>query len=332
MFHLKIRRLVNPARGDWGESISLEVNPVATAWIEVEGHADGLRQGGREPLGGLEDRAGNLGPAGWLGPAAQIEVRWVPPGGEESLPSAGAVESLYLWDTTPAGDLVRARFTYRDPGGTGLVRFALGANVLVRDFTIPGAVDVSREGTIDHPEWVARISPPLADGATIAVEVFRSLSAAPDESGRRSAPRIEPIGVERSTGVLAFRRPIDWLGRLAPAADADASGEEAFVRAWGGSLPDEPLTLSGAVKLSAPFARESWPEVATGPAPALCRVEPAVHLTIASGRIEMIIVANLTETAGPVHDVAIACPAGFRPVRVTADGLDRLDHGVGFAS
>ncbi len=320
-FHLMIRRSVTPRQGDWGESITLSVNPVATAWVEVDGHPDGLRARVPSALGRMEDRADKLGPAGRLGPAPLIEVRWVPPGGEDSLPSAGAVEGLYLWDATHAGDLVRTRLTYRDQGGTGIVRFALGRGVLVRDFTIPGTVDVSREGTSDHPQWVARISPPLADGATISVDVFRPHTAAPDQPGHRSAPRIEPIGVERSTGVLAFRRPTDWVGRLVPAEDAEAYGEETFVRAWGGSLPDEPLTLSGALKLPASSARESWPEVVSGPAAASCRVEPTLHLSIASGRIDMIVDAELTETAGPVYDLEINAAEGFRPVRVIADGL-----------
>ncbi len=320
-FHLMIRRSVTPRRGDWGESINLSVNPVATAWVEVDGHPNGLRARVPSALGRIEDRAGKLGPSGWLGPAPMIEVRWVPPGGEDSLPSAGAVEGLYLWDATHAGDLVRARLTYRDPGGTGIVRLALGRGVLVRDFTIPGTVDVSREGTSDHPQWVARISPPLADGATIGVDVFRPHTADPDQPGHRSAPRIEPIGVERSTGVLAFRRPTDWVGRLVPTEDAEAFGEETFVRAWGGSLPDDPLTLSGALKLPATSARESWPEVVSGPAAASCRVVPTLHLSIASGRIDMIVDAELTETGGPVYDLEINAAKGFRPVRDVAEGL-----------
>src|SRR5207237_551664 len=79
------------------------------------------------------------------------------------------------------------------------------------------------------------------------------------ESARR-VPRFEPLGVERFAGALAFRRPADWSGRLATIPGTDPITEEAFVRAWG-TLPAEPLTLSGTTR----FLRTPALAVRTGP-------------------------------------------------------------------
>ena len=119
-----------------------------------------------------------------------------------------------------------------------------------------------------------------------------------------------------------FRHASDWVGRIAPTAGSEAVGEEAFVRLWGGTLPDEPLTLSGAVKLPASSAwltsdrRPDRPRPVNASGPS----RPSTS-TIAPGRIDLALDAELTETAGPVHEVEIACPDGFRVVRVAADGL-----------
>src|SRR5206468_113901 len=157
-------------------------------------------------------------------------------------------------------------------------------------------------------------APPLPDGATVAVEVFRPRGGAPGVETTRTAPRVEPLGVERSSGVLAFRRPPDWTGRIEPAArpEAVAVSEGSVVRSWGGSLPDESLTLSGVVKLPPAFARSPWPAVATGPTPARLRVRPAVSLSLSPGRIDVSVDAELTETAGPAHEVEVTLPGGFR--------------------
>ena len=78
---------------------------------------------------------------------------------------------------------------------------------MVREFTIPGVVDTTSEGIPDRPEWVARVDPPLPDGATVALELWRPLGDAPALEAARAAPWLEPLGVVRSSGVLAFRRP-----------------------------------------------------------------------------------------------------------------------------
>jgi len=330
-YRLRIRRSVAPRRGDWGESIALAVNPVAAALIEVGGHPSGLRAEVPCARGRVRERGGKV--TGRLGPVDHLDVRWSPPGGAESLPPAGSVEGLYLWDATPAGDRVRARLTYRNPEGTPVVRVALGPGVVVRDGRVPGGADVTLEGTAERPEWVARFDPPLPDGATVSLDVWRARGeAGDDEEGEprdpsavvsRTAPRVEPRGVERLTGSLAFRRPPDWVGRVLPAAGPvaplEALGEESFVRAWG-ALPSELLTLSGAVRLP-PLTRFTLPKVSTGPMPARLRVVPSVQLAVKAGRIDLTADAELTETAGPVHEAEVDCPEGFHVVRVSGDGL-----------
>ena len=83
------------------------------------------------------------------------------------------MDALYLWDVTTSGDRLRARLTFKNPGGTARVRLFLEPGVIVRDSTIPGSVDVIREQTAEHHEWIARIDPPLPDSATIALDLFR---------------------------------------------------------------------------------------------------------------------------------------------------------------
>ena len=51
------------------------------------------------------------------------------------------------------------------------------------------------------------------------------------------------------------------------------------------------------------------------------RVQPRVNLAVAAGRIDLAVDADLTETSGPVHDVEVVFPGGFRVVRVSAEGL-----------
>jgi hypothetical protein len=327
VYRLRLRRSVTPRTGDWGDSITQAVNPIAVARMEVAGHPSGLLAEVPCARGSIEDREAGQGPAGDLGPADHIDVRWSPRARPVKAPEDGAVEGLYLWDALPAGDRVRARLTYRDPRGTSVVRLGLGPGVLVRSSTIPGTVDVTREGTPDQPEWVARIDPPLPDGATVLLDVWRPLEGVGHASGRstRIVPRVEPMDVERLTVTLAFRRPPEWVGRIGPGLGVPGAleivGEEAFVRSWGGSLPKEPLTLSGAVKLPSLAGKGPLPTVATGPQLTRPRVVPSVQLAIIPGRIDVSVEADLTETAGPDHEVQLSLAEGFHVVRVSADGL-----------
>ena len=317
-----------PRRGDWGESIGLAVNPVGAARVEVDAHPAGLRAEvpcgpgpGRRPRR-RRRRPGRLARPGRRGSTCAGRR----PGVDGSLPSAGAVDGLYLWDALPAGDRVRARLTYRDPGGTAVVRLGLGPGVLVRECTIPGAVDVSREGTADRPEWVARVDPPLPDGATVSLDVFRPRGRRPRDrrppataparraAGRRAVvrrPGLPPparlVGPDRAGGRL--RRRSARRRSSAPGGDAPRRAADPLRR--GASSPASP---------GAALARRR-DRPAPPPGSGSARRS---SLTVVPGRIDLALDADLTETAGPVHEVEIACPDGFRVVRVVGRRPDRL--------
>lgn len=333
-YRLSLRRTVVPQRAPSGESIALAVNRICSARFEVDDHPSGLRAEVPCARGLDVRRDGHDGREGQLGPSDRLEARWPPAGGAKAVAPAGAVEGLYLWDVSPAGDRVRARLTYRNPGGTSLLRVGLGPGTVVREAKIPGTVDATREGTAEHPEWVARVDPPLPDGSTIMLDVWRprppagsveNVGAGPTT---RTVPRVEPMGLDRSTGMLAFRRPADWVGRLTTGAGAEAVGDEAFVRAWE-ARPGDPLTLSGVVKLPSPASRTALPQVETGPRPPRLRVAPTVQMTVSAGRIDLVTEAELAETAASVYETQMSCPPGFRVARVSADGLTHWERPEG---
>jgi hypothetical protein len=221
---------------------------------------------------------------------------------------------------------------YKNPEGIATIRLGLEPGLVVRSSSIPGLVGATWQGTPDRPEWVARVDPPLPDGATIGLEFWRpspaTKSAPGSINGQPSAishqrlvrrfPRFEPLGVDRFTGSLAFRRPADWSGRLAmiPLLDPIPITEEAFVRAWG-TLPEEPLTLSGATR----FLRAPVLALRTGPLPVQLEVRPAVELSIGAGRVDVRSSAELFEISGHAHHAEIEIPPALRVVRVEADGL-----------
>ncbi len=268
--------------------------------------------------GRVEPRA--AGVEAGLGPADRLDVRWVAAGEDQAPAPSGAVDGLILWDAGPAGDRVRARLTYRNPAGTSAIRIGLGPGVVVRPVAVPGLMDAVVQGPADRPEWLASVDPPLPDGTTIALEFWRPLtpSGLPDDHPSRSLPRVEPLGVERFGALLALRRPGDWSGRLTAAAGAGAEPmtEETFVKAWG-ALPDDPLTLSGAVRL----AHATAVALEAGPPADRLVVQPAVQLVLAAGRVEVRMEADLVAASGRADRVAFDVPDALRIAWVDADGL-----------
>ena len=226
----------------------------------------------------------------------------------------GPWTALLLWDAEPAGDHVQARFTYRRPGGTSTIRLGLEPGMVLRTGSIDGLVDATWQGTDERPEWVASVDPPLADGATIQLEFWRPAPSAAAEN--RALPRIEPLGVERYSGALGFRRPAGWSGRLVAGAGFDPMTDEAFVKAWG-SLSEEPLTFAGTVR----FLKLAAVSIATGPPPCQVVVDPEVQLTIESGRVAVNLSAIVTTVSGRCDQVELALPPGLELVTVEADGL-----------
>ena len=325
---LVVRRTVEPRRGDDGPALALSVTPAANARLEVGADGDGVAPEVSTARGRVERVAGG-GLTARVGPVDHLDVRWRPGAGRNDGPS-GDVDMLLLWDALPSGDRLRARLTYRDPAGTSVARVALGPGLLVRGSDLPASGDAAIETADGRPEWVGRFDPPLPDGSTIALDLWRPRAEDLAEGvARRSMPEVAPLRVERASGTVALRRPSAWLGRIAPGPDndnnapaAEVVAEEGFVRAWG-PLPDDALTLSGAARFETSPTRSPAPEVAVGPAPARFLVRNEATATIAPGRVDVVVDATLT-TPPPLtpHDEAEAVlPPGFRVVQVSGDGL-----------
>lgn len=320
---LTLSRVASAVVGDGSARATVELNPVATATVDVAPPPSGTPAELPGARGRLAPGARPGSVKGLLGPVSRLELRWRDPSLPPPLRVAGAVEVLTLWDALPAGDRVRSRFTYRAPGGTSLVRIAVDPGVVVREVSIPGTAEVSWEGTPEHPEWVATMSPPLPDGATLGIDLWRPrppASAAQPADGQRTLPRAEPLGVERYGGTLAVRRLPDWVGRLTQSAGSEAVSDEAFVRAWK-ALPDEPLTLSGAVRFVASPGRGALPTLAVAPPSSAYQVRTDAQVDVGAGRIDLTADVTLTEVEGPVFEALATGPAGFVPFSVTGEGL-----------
>ena len=116
-----------------------------------------------------------------------------------------------LWDARPVGDLVRVRLSHSDPEGTSTLRLALEPGLLIRGASIPDLVGTRVEGTAERPEWVAQIDPPWPKDVPIEVEFWRPRGSGTDA---RRLPRVETLDARRFSGVIGFRRPSDWSGRI----------------------------------------------------------------------------------------------------------------------
>ncbi len=232
-----------------------------------------------------------------------------------------------LWDVHPAGDRLRSRFTYHQPRELSTIRLAHDPGLILRSVQTPGRSEVFFEDAQDG-QWLLSIDPPLLPGSTISIDCWRPREPAREGSARprmvpggegeviRQLPQIQPVGVERFTGSLGVRRPGDWTGRLEPLHDTDPINDESFVRAWG-QLPTEPLTLSGTSR----FARDLLATFHTGLTPSRVQVRPALQLRIESGRIAMILDAEMIELSGhsPLSEAML--PEGIQVSQVSGDGL-----------
>ncbi|MDR3636567.1 MAG: hypothetical protein P4L84_22385 [Isosphaeraceae bacterium] len=314
---LVLRRRVNVRPDERGVGFVLPINPVATARVTVTGDASVPPAEIPSARGRLETRG--AGAEGLLGPADRLELHWPSPPGVEKAVPATTVEGLLLWDAEPAGDRVRARLTVRDPAGTSALRVRTEPGVSVRPAGIPGRVDVGWQGTASEPEWVASIEPPLPDGTTVVLELWRPssvLEGATRETGQRSVPIVEPLNVRRFSGALAFRRPAEWSGRLAAGSGVEPITDEAFARQWG-SLPDDALTLAGTTR----FVNRPAASLRTGPVSVRLSAQPEVQLRIRPGRIDLQLTGDLVETAGRTDQLEWRVPPGLRVIAVEAEGL-----------
>jgi len=297
--------------GEDGGRVRLPVNRAAFAevevvrdrrghWVEIPGAAGEVGVGG----GGI---------AGGLGPEESLEVRWFAKDRPPAVGPRGPVEAAELWEARPGGDLIRVRLNHSDPEGIASLALALDPGALVRGFTIPGAIAARAGGTADRPEWSVGIDPPLPKGVPIELALWKP--AAPGSPDRRP-PGFRLLGDAPVSGVLGFRRPSGWSGRLLATGEAEALGEASFVRAWG-TLPDDGLTLAGAIRIGVAPA----PAVATGPVTPRRAVRTTVLTDLGAGRLDVTIDAELADLQGRSFAVELGLPADFRVLRVNADGL-----------
>ena len=320
---LVLRRTAVPREDPEGAALSMPVNAVASARFAIDARAEEGASAIEVPSARGTGTTAASRVEGGLGPADRLDVRWLSrkQSGTGPAVASGTVEGLLLWDAEPAGDRLRARLTCRKPGGTSVLRLGLEPGLVLRSVAIPGLIDSGRQGTAEAPEWVAHVDPPLPSGGTVVLEFWRGLPEGPghsEDEARRTVPRVEPLGVERYTGALGFRKPADWSGRIGNGAGAGGEpfSEEVFVKLWG-TLPDEPLTLSGAVR----FARLPELLARTGPAARRLSVAPDLRLTIGAGRLELDLKADLVELEGRTYEAVLEFPASLRVIAVEAEGL-----------
>jgi hypothetical protein len=325
---LHVRRSADARTDDLGfETLSLPVNPMPTAQVRLEPHRGSTAPAEILAHGRITEQPdGTL--AGALGPASRIVIRWGKAGSRPAHRSAGLCDGIVLWDVTPAGDRIRARLTWQQRSEISTLRLAHDPSLILRSAQASSRADVFYQDDARHGDWVLNIDPPLAAGSTLTLDCWRPADAPTGDGTRpggpssqpqevdRSIPRIQPLGVERFTGVLGVRRPGYWTGRLQPSTDSEAPGDEAFVKAWG-RLPDEPLTLAGTSR----FIGDLRATLHTGPAPVRVRVRLAVQLRIEAGRVALAGDAELAELAGHLPLIDVALPDEIQITQVTGDGL-----------
>ncbi len=307
------------ARIDAGrESLIVPVNPVPTARIVVDPGREANALAAVSTRGSIEAKA-DLSIPGRLGPADRIEITWPVTIQNSTARPPAAVEAQILWDILPAGDRVRARFTYDQPGEISAITIAHEPGLILRSTEMAGSSDAFWEKSARDDSWTLRIDPPLPGGSTIAVDCWRPaalpVEGAADAVARR-LPRLQPRDVDRFAGSLGVRRPGDWSGRLEPLPGSEPISDEAFVKSWG-KLPDLPLTLSGTSR----FVRECQAELETGPTPARAQIRPSIDLRIENGRITLAIDAEVIELSGHVSEVIAELPPDVQVIQVVGDGL-----------
>jgi hypothetical protein len=326
-FKLRLRRTATLFKDGPLDSLVLPVNPMPSARLIIDksSRSNALR---RVNSGGNLKTMADQSVAVELGPADHLRVWWGDRDAAAAPVAAANVDGVILWDIEPAGDLLRARFTYRGLRRLTSLSFQLDPGLIPRSIQIPGMIAEAWSGTAVQPVWTARIDPPLPEGTTIELHLWRPFD--PGNRGKEGAadgsrqngstgrrfPRLEPLQVQRYSGLLGIRRPSNWTGRLEPVAGADPLGDESFVRAWG-QLPDNRLTLSGTTRL----VRNDSPQFQTGPSTARMRTRGALDLRIDPGRIGVEYKAELGEAGEPLYNLEIAVPQDLVVLGVRSDGL-----------
>jgi hypothetical protein len=326
-FKLQVRRTVTLTTDPLGTSLDFPVNPVPTARLIIDLPSRiGLPRfsNARGRPTGFRDQS----TAADLGPVDHVEIRWGDDDASASQVPGAVIESLVLWDIEPAGDRLRCRFTYHGPRRLSTLSFLIDPGLKTRSLEIPGLINFSWAGTVERPILTTRMDPPLQDGAILALDLWRPAALSkgdqrrkfsedppPGETTRRF-PGIEPLGVERYSGLLGLRRPGYWTGRLQAPMGTESVSDELFVKSWG-TLPDDRLTLSGTTRLD----RNLIPSLRTGRAAIRIKVKPVLELAIDAGRIDARFEADLDDAAGALNRVELVVPRELVVLSVESDAL-----------
>jgi hypothetical protein len=242
------------------------------------------------------------------------------------------LEGLLLWQALPTSDLLDARLTVRGSSPVRELWFAIDPGVAVRSVRAAGAiVESSRIVADDGDRWIARIDPPLPEGAVLQLELRRSLRAetltSAGEPGEgpipRSPPRLEPIGVSRFDGQIALMRPKTWGGRLESAATNPPMSDQEFEQDWG------PLPRGGALDVAGATRFTGLPliSVPLGPTHPRRRVEPTLQLDLDGGRWDWRLAARISDLDGrAIRRVTLNVPADLELVDLEAPGLTAWDR------
>ncbi len=319
---LEIRRGVPLRVVDEEESIAVDLGRSCLAVVELA--ASNGRRAAAVPVddsqfdGGMKVLA--VDP-----PTDPLEVRW----SADDRPAdraAGVAEGLVLWDSEPAGDRYRSRWTWRGGGDRPVVRMTVDRGLQLRSATAEGSVIATRMvGPVDRPISILAIDPPLAEGTPLELDLWapRAMAegtpadpvAAPPPIKAR-LPKVEPLDTARVAGVVALRRPGDWTGRIAAGGRLEPVTEEAFVAAWG-AWPRDELTLAGVAR----FTSSPVVELASGPRPVRRVVRPTLRIDPAPGRLGWRLEADVQDRGAPTVEVAIGIDEGLEILGVAGDGL-----------
>ncbi len=326
---LELTRTVDAERPtdprDRGVSIRTPINPIPQSRFVIAEDSHWRLIKPPAATGAIDPVPGDPpGIQGDLGPLSVVETKWEVVGGEKTRrvqKHDRGVDGLSRWDAEPAGDRIRARLTYRDAAELSIVRVRLEPGFIVRSAVVPGLIDSARGGSAPAPEWIARVEPTSdhATPLTIELDLWRSVDSTAADASRpprmRRAPLVEPVDIARFTGVIAFRRPGDWTGRLEPIAGTEPIHDEAFVNQWG-VLPDD-LTLAG----SSRFDSAPTPEIAAGPIPPGRATRTDVTLRLGAGRVDVEAKTIVENDGGRSFDAEIMIDPLFHIERVQAREL-----------
>jgi hypothetical protein len=323
---LRIRRSTATRTESGFETLRMPVNAMPSARVIVERGTDDPTLGDVTGYGMVTADA-NRSLSGHLGPVDKLEVRWTAPAPVAAQRTAGIVDGLILWDINPAGDRILARLTYHQQQTLTAISLSHQRGLMLRSAQVRGSAEPVCVENGGAGEWILHFDPPLEAGVVVELDCWMPFVGRRDvdrvtpksvasSEGIRELPELRPAGAERYSGSLGVRRPGDWTGRFEPPPGGDPISDESFVKSWG-NLPGEPLTLCGTSR----FVGECRASIPTGPAPTKIVVKPTVAIQLESGRMSMVVDAELAENSGHLSRLEANLPEGLTLTGIASAGL-----------